>query len=271
MDIDEVLSMLRSRRNGLSSREAEQRIEESGANILEKKRGISAVRVFLAQFQDFMVVVLLGATLISCLMGELSDAFAISAIVLLNALLGYFQEMKAERSIEALKELNSPTSNVMRDGKVTSIHTGELVPGDIAIIEAGSRVPADGRIIEADGLEIDEATLTGESIPCSKTSAILSESHLQPGDKKNMVFMSTLVTRGRGLFVVTKTGMNTEVGKIAGMLDGDSFDVDTPLQARLSQLGRWLVALCLGMTFIIVVVGIMQGEPIRKMLNMQTL
>jgi Ca2+-transporting ATPase len=265
MDIDEVLSMLRSRRNGLSSREAEQRIEESGANILEKKRGISAVRVFLAQFQDFMVVVLLGATLISCLMGELSDAFAISAIVLLNALLGYFQEMKAERSIEALKELNSPTSNVMRDGKVTSIHTGELVPGDIAIIEAGSRVPADGRIIEADGLEIDEATLTGESIPCSKTSAILSESHLQPGDKKNMVFMSTLVTRGRGLFVVTKTGMNTEVGKIAGMLDGDSFDVDTPLQARLSQLGRWLVALCLGMTFIIVVVGIMQGEPIRKM------
>lgn len=265
LSIEEVFRLLRSRREGLSSREAEERMEEAGANVLENKRKISPIQVFLAQFQDFMVLVLLAATLISCLMGELSDAFAIAAIVLLNALLGYFQEMKAERSIEALKELNSPTSNVLRDGKIISIHTNELVPGDVVIIEAGSRVPADGRLIEADGLEVDEATLTGESVPCRKTLESLHDPHLQPADKKNMVFMSTLVTRGKGIFVVTETGMKTEVGKIAGMLDEGGFDVSTPLQARLSQLGKWLVALCLAMTFIIVVAGVLQGEPIRKM------
>lgn len=266
MSAEEIFRLLRTRREGLFSREAEQRIEESGANILEKKPRISAIQVFLAQFQDFMVVVLLAATLISCVMGELSDAFAISAIILLNALLGYFQEMKAERSIEALKELNSPTSNVFRDGRIINIHTDKIVPGDIVIIEAGSRIPADGRIVEADGLEIDEATLTGESLPCRKTTAAMPDPHLQPADRKNMAFMSTLVTRGKGICVVTETGMNTEVGKIADMLADDGFDVDTPLQMRLSQLGRWLVALCLGMTFIIVVVGILQGEPMRKMI-----
>lgn len=261
----EIFTLLHSGKDGLSSREAEKRIENIGFNILKEGRRISAIQVFLAQFQDFMVLVLLAATLISCLMGELSDAFAISAIVLLNAILGYSQEMKAERSIEALRELNSPTSNVIRDGKVINIQTDKLVPGDIVIIEAGSRVPADGRLIEADGLEVDESTLTGESIPCHKSIELLSDPHLQPADRKNMVFMGTLVNRGKGIFIVTETSMNTEVGKIAGMLEESGLDVATPLQARLSQLGKWLVSICLAITFVIVVVGVLQGEPLRKM------
>ncbi|MGE5604711.1 MAG: HAD-IC family P-type ATPase, partial [Bacteroidota bacterium] len=250
--------------SGLTSAEAGRRLVEVGHNQLNTATKISPWRIFLNQFTDFMVLVLIGAAIISGLLGEKEDALTIIAIIILNAILGFFQEYRAEKSLEALKELTAPLAHVWRDGKVQRIPAKELVPGDIMLLESGDRVPADGRIVEQVTLEVNEATLTGESMAVVKTEETLLETSPVLGDQRNMVFAGTVVTSGRGKAVVTATGMKTEIGKIAGMIS-QAEDEATPLQKRLEQLGQWLVLICLGVCAMVGTMGVLRGEPPRQM------
>ncbi len=249
---------------GLTTAEADRRLGEVGQNQLEAAAKIAPLKIFLAQFSDFMVLVLIGAAIVSGMLGERADALTIVAIVILNAALGFFQEYRAEKSLEALKELTAPMANVLRDGKTRRIPAKALVPGDILVLESGDKVAADGRIIETVNLEVNEATLTGESMPVTKDSVTLRLDHPALGDQRNMVFAGTVVTGGRGRAIVVATGMKTELGKIAGMIDTAAED-ETPLQRRLAQMGRWLVLLCLGICAAVGTIGILRGEPPRQM------
>lgn len=249
---------------GLTSSDASRRLVEVGHNQLNIAPKISPWRIFLGQFTDFMVLVLIGASIISGLLGEKEDALTILAIIILNAVLGFFQEYRAEKSLEALKELTAPLAHVCRDGKVRRVPAKDLVPGDIMVLEGGDRVPADGRIVEQVNLEVNEATLTGESMAVSKTEEVLQETNPMLGDQLNMVFAGTVVTSGRGKAVVVATGMKTEIGKIAGMIS-QAEDEATPLQKRLEQLGQWLVFICLGVCAMVGTMGVLRGEPPRQM------
>lgn len=249
---------------GLNRREAVRRLRRYGANAIVRHRQTSPAVIFLSQFKDFMIMVLLGATVISALLGEAADAATIAAIILLNAVLGFIQEYRAERSLEALQELSSPKAKVRRDGALLELAAAELVPGDIIALEAGDRVPADARLFEMAFLEADEAVLTGESLPVCKALSAGSKGNVSPGDCRNMVYMGTSITGGRGLACVVATGMLTEIGRIAGMMQ-DIEKEATPLQARLEQLGRWLVLACLVVCAAVSVTGIARGEPIYTM------
>ncbi len=249
---------------GLTSSEASRRLEEVGRNQLNAARKISPWRIFLDQFTDFMVLVLIGAALVSGMLGEKEDALTIIAIIILNAILGFFQEYRAEKSLEALKELTAPLAHVWRDGKVQRISAKELVPGDIMVLESGDRVSADGRVVEQVDLEVNEATLTGESMALTKIKESLPEANPVLGDQRNMVFAGTVVTSGRGKAVVSATGMKTEIGKIAGMISQVE-DEATPLQKRLEQLGQWLVVICLGVCAMVGTMGVLRGEEPRQM------
>nr|WP_236777887.1 HAD-IC family P-type ATPase [Anoxybacter fermentans] len=249
--------------NGLSTHQVKKRLKTFGLNKLPDRKKFSAVKIFVDQFRDFMIMVLMAATVISSLMGEMEDAITIMAIIFLNAFLGFIQEYRAERSLQALKELTAPEARILRNGQVGFVKARELVPGDLVILEAGDRVPADGRIIEATNLEVDESLLTGESFPVEKTTETL---HVKTvvADRKNMVHMGTTVTRGRGRVLITATGLDTEMGKIANMLT-DVEEEDTPLQRRLRYLGKWMVWLCLITCAAVVAVGIYKGESIYQM------
>ncbi|SFR05599.1 calcium-translocating P-type ATPase, SERCA-type [Desulfoscipio geothermicus] len=248
---------------GLGADEARARLERVGLNTLEKGPDIALWQMFLNQFKDFMVLVLLAATAISGFLGEWSDAVTISIIVLLNAILGVVQEQRAERSMEALRELTSPEARVVRDGVEIKIPAAELVPGDIVLLEAGDRVPADIRLARTVDLEAVEAVLTGESNPVCKHTRPL-EKQVGPADAGNMLYMGTVLTRGRGLGIVVATGMATEVGQIAGMIK-EAEQEPTPLQRRLAQLGKGLVTFCLAVCAVVVIVGIQRGEPVYRM------
>jgi len=250
--------------HGLKSREAGARLEKYGFNQLQQSKKISPWQIFSAQFLDFMVLVLLGAAILSGILGERVDAITIIAIVVLNAILGFIQEFRAEKSLEALKELSAPQASVIRDGKMQRIAAKLLVPGDILVLESGDRIAADGRLFEEVDLEVNEATLTGESLAVSKNTAIIRDPRAGLGDQKNMVFAGTVVANGRGKAVVTATGMDTEIGKIAGMISSAE-DEETPLQRRLDQLGRVLVVICLGVCAAVATMGILRGEPPRQM------
>ncbi|NLJ73928.1 MAG: calcium-translocating P-type ATPase, SERCA-type [Firmicutes bacterium] len=250
--------------SGLSTGEAQKRYLSLGPNVLAEVSKISPVKIFAAQFQDFMVLVLLATTLISLFLGEIFDALAILTIVLLNSVLGFFQEYKAERSMEALKKLTVPQCKVLRDGHKHSIPAQQLVPGDVILLEAGDRVPADSRLIESMTLSVDESNFTGESVPVNKTHIWIGTHDAALGDHKNMVYMSTMVTRGSGKAVVVATGMDTEIGKIAHMIQA-SPQVDTPLQTRLRQLGKFLVIACLVIVGVVFATGVKQGFPVYKM------
>ncbi len=250
--------------SGLTSSEVGRRLVEVGHNQLNTAPKTSPWRIFLAQFTDFMVLVLIGAAIISGLLGEKEDALTIIAIIILNAILGFFQEYRAEKSLEALKELTAPLAHVWRDGKVQRVPARELVPGDIMVLESGDRIPADGRIVEQVNLEANEATLTGESMAVTKIEEVLRERAPVLGDQRNMVFAGTVVTSGRGKAVVIATGMKTEIGKIAGMISQVE-DEATPLQKRLEQLGQWLVLICLGVCAMVGTMGVLRGEPPRQM------
>ena len=189
-----------------------------------------------------MILVLLGAAVISAYLGEVADAIAISAIVILNGALGFIQEYRTERSLQALHRLAAPTAKVLRDGKVLTIPARDIVPGDIALLESGDRVPADGNLLKAENLKIDESLLTGESVPVEKTIKTEKQSQIKI-HRQNYTFMGTLVVTGRGKMIVEKIGMDTEMGKIAGMIE-DIEDEQTPLQKRLELLGKQLVVLC---------------------------
>lgn len=261
-DIEEALNTDFS--EGLTENDAKKRIKQYGFNELEEGEKQSALLLFFSQFKDFMVLVLLGAVLISGLLGEYIDAIAIIAIVIINGFLGFFQERKAEQSLKALKELSAPQVTVLRDGQWVKIPSKELVVGDVVKFASGDRVGADVRIIDSNSLEIEESALTGESLPVSKITAPLQQSDLGIGDLENMAFMGTMVTRGSGIGVVVATGMKTAMGQIADLLQNAETMI-TPLQRRLQQLGKILITVAILLTVLVVVVGVIQGHDLYTM------
>jgi Ca2+-transporting ATPase len=250
---------------GLSEQEAEERLKRTGLNQLEEGEKLSAFALLLGQFKDFMVMVLVVATLISGLLGEYTDAITIIAIIILNALLGFIQEYRAEKSLQALKELTAPTAHVIRNGELVQIPAHEVVPGDVVFIEEGDRVPADLRLFETKGLYIEESALTGESHPVLKDEEMIQSSEeVSLGDQHNMAFMGTLVTRGSGQGMVVATGMDTQMGQIAALISTTE-SVQTPLQLRLAQLGKVLISVALALTALVVLVGIWHGHDTYTM------
>src|SRR6266571_6482970 len=257
-----VLQRLDASPLGLSSREAQERLARVGPNELVQTAKISPFRILLSQFADVLVIVLIAAALISAALGlsqnetaDLYDALLIIVIVVMNAILGFVQEYRAERSLEALKTLAAPKAHVLREGEVVSIPSRELVPGEIIVLAAGDRVPADARLLEVASLRVNEASLTGESLPVSKAVEPLPRDAFL-GDRRNMVFMGTTVDGGRGKAVVVETGMGTELGKIAGLVQQETKE-ETPLQKQLDRLGRQIgvaVLLAAGLIFVIGVV-----------------
>ncbi|HEX7056585.1 MAG TPA: calcium-translocating P-type ATPase, SERCA-type [Bacilli bacterium] len=245
---------------GLSSDEAKERLRLHGPNELTEGKKISPLTLFLNQFKDFMVLVLFGATLISGLLGEYLDAITIIAIIFMNGILGYIQEYRAERSLRALKALSAPMANVLRDGILVQVEAKMLVPGDIVVLESGDRVPADIRICEANNLHIEESALTGESVPAEKHCDPLAEEDIPLGDRKNIGYMGTMVTRGTAKGIVVRTGMETEMGKIADLIQSTDL-AETPLQHRLEQLGKILIGVAVALTILVVVAGMMHGQP----------
>jgi Ca2+-transporting ATPase len=245
---------------GLSWEEAGDRQTKAGTNELAEGEHISPVTLLLNQFKDFMVLVLLGATLISGLLGEYLDAITIVAIIVMNGLLGFVQEFRAERSLRALKELSAPHAKVYREGALHQVPAKDLVPGDIVYLESGDRVPADLRFLESNNVYVEESALTGESVPVSKGVGALAVSDIPLGDQRNLGFMGTMVARGTAKAVVVRTGMDTEMGKIADLIQNTESMV-TPLQHRLEQLGKILIGVAIGLTILVVVAGIMHGQP----------
>lgn len=250
---------------GLTETEARLRLKQWGANIIQEKKQKNVLEIFLNQFRDFMVLVLLAATLVSGLLNEYSDAIIIIIIVFINAFLGFLQEYRAEKSFLALKKLSSSFGRVFRDGAIKEVFAEEIVPGDLVIIQAGDRVCADLRIITADSLMIDESPLTGESAAVEKEVTTLSSIPSSPGDALNLAFSGTLVTGGSGKGIVTSTGMATEMGRIAALIQEVEAH-STPLQKRLTKLGKFLVAACLVLCFCVVLLGLWRGEDLYGML-----
>lgn len=250
---------------GLSSAEAKSRLEKYGENKLKGKPKKSLISLFFAQLKDWLIYVLLGAALITLVVGEYVDTIIILLVVILNAIIGVAQEHKAEKAIEALQQMTTPTALVRRDGKIVEVPSHEVVPGDIVILDAGRYIPADLRLLESVNLQIEESALTGESVPSDKDADAIHEDPKTPvGDKSNMAFMSTLVTYGRGEGVVVGTAMETEMGKIAKILDEDTQDL-TPLQRRLGELGKTLGTIAIAICALIFIIGWLQGRDLFDM------
>ncbi len=250
---------------GLSAAEAAKRQRRWGKNLLAAPSRLTLPLLFLNQFRDFMVLVLLGATLLAALLGEISDALTILVIVLLNAVLGLIQEHRAERSLEALKKLTAPQARVLRDGAVQELAAEAVVPGDLLLLQAGDRICADLRLLETQGLTVNEAPLTGESAAVLKGSAVFLTPAGSPGDAANMAFSGTEVLAGRGVGLAVATGMETEIGRIAHLIK-EAERSTTPLQARLAKLGQILVWACLGVCAMMTLLGVSRGEPPYTML-----
>ncbi|MEH7106826.1 calcium-translocating P-type ATPase, SERCA-type [Bacillus sp. JJ1764] len=250
--------------SGLLQEEVKQRVKKYGYNELDEGEKQSALLLFFSQFKDFMVLVLLAATLISGLLGEYIDAIAIIAIVLINGILGFYQERRAEKSLQALKELSAPQVNVLREGKWLKVPSKEIVVGDILKFTSGDRIGADVRIIDSKSLEIEESALTGESVPVSKHIEKLTNPNPGIGDMENIAFMGTMITRGTGMGVVIATGMKTAMGQIADLLQ-NAESQETPLQRRLEQLGKVLISVALVLTLLVVVIGVIQGHELYEM------
>ena len=259
-----VLQLRSDRDHGLTAQEAARRLQEIGPNALQEAQKSSPLSLFIAQFKDFMVLVLLLATAISFLLGETGDGITIVAIVMMNAVLGFMQEYRAEKSVETLRALTAPEAHVIRDGSLEEILARNLVPGDVLQLEAGDRVPADARILSQIGLETEEAALTGESTTVKKNVVDIPEPETPLAERTNLVFMGTTVARGRARAVVVATGMATEMGTIAHLMREAVEDL-TPLQRRLQQLGKVLVLLSLLIVGIVVVTGLVRGEPLYQM------
>jgi Ca2+-transporting ATPase len=264
--VAEVFRTLNSSENGLDEATASAALDQWGPNQIQAAKGKTVWSILLNQFKDFMILVLLVAAIISGFMGELVDTLAIIVIVLVNAVLGFVQEFRAEKAMQALKQMAVSNARVLREGGVGLKPAVGLVPGDVVLLEAGDIVPADLRLFEANALKAEEASLTGESAPVNKSIESLPEENLPLGDRANMAYKSTLVTFGKGRGVVVATGMNTELGRIATMLDED--EVATPLQRRLTQLGKRLALLVLIICAVVFAFGLMRGErPVLMLLT----
>ena len=249
---------------GISNLEAKNRLEKYGLNELKEEARKSLLYKILAQFKDFLVIILIIASIISYIVGEKVDAIVILAIVIINALLGLYQEGRAEKALEALKKMTSPNAKVIREGNTTVVPANSLVPGDIVLLDAGDIVPSDLRLIESSNLKIDESSLTGESLAVEKNAKITWDREVSLGDRNNMAYMSTIVTYGRGKGIVVETGHNTEIGKIATMIQGYEDDT-TPLQKKLDQLGKYLGIACIIVCVLVFGIGMLQGRDLLDM------
>ena len=258
--------------NGLTENDVKTKREKYGLNMLKAKKKASLLQRFIEQFKDFSIIVLIIAAIVSGFVGisqgeGMTDTIIILIVVLANAIIGIAQESKAEKSLEALQKLTDHASKVIRDGKIKVIPAKELVPGDIVVLDTGDYIPADLRVIEAVNLKAQESSLTGESVPVEKTTKTIEKTDVGIGDRTNMLFSSSLVTYGRGKGIVVQTGMNTEVGKIAGMLDNTEKQI-TPLQEKLNKLGKTLGIVALAICAFIFIIGLIQGkEPINMFMT----
>ncbi len=250
-------------RTGLTDTEAAARLAYYGPNEIREGKRRGPLRMLADQFTDFMILILLAAAIVAGLIGDVTDTVVILAIVVLNAVVGFVQEYRAERAVAALKLMAAPSATVLRDGAPRTVPAAELVPGDLVLLEAGNIVPADLRLLEAHRLRCEEAALTGESQPVDKHTHPLHESSLPLGDRRNMAWKGTLVTYGRGTGLVVVTGMQTELGRIAALLGGE--DVKTPLQKRLARFGRTIAAAVIVLCAAMFLVGVLRGEPVALM------
>jgi len=260
LDVEDVLKEANVSKEGLDEKEVLKRFSEHGPNKIVQKKKKTAFAIFLGQFTDVMILVLIAAAVISGFIGELSDTIAIVVIVVLNAIIGFVQEYRAERAMEALKSMAAPSSLVKRNGRIREIPAHEVVPGDLVILEAGRIVPADLRMIELEQLKTQEAAITGESLPVDKTTGPIDKEDVPLGDRINVAYKGTTVAFGRGTGVVTSTGMKTELGKIATMIQGEK-EVKTPLQKRLAAFGTRLAIAVLVICIIFFIVGLLRGAP----------
>jgi len=263
MDTEQALRELKTTEHGLNEEEAHRRLAEYGSNELQKKKRHSPLKMLLEQFTDILIIILLVATALSLAIGEIIDAIIIIAIVLATALLGFAQEFRSEKAVEALKKMTAPTATVLRSGKELRIPTIEIVPGDILLLNTGDKVPADSRLIESVNLKVDEASLTGESAPVNKNAQVGDEG-LPIGDRRNMVFAGTVVVYGRGKAVATATGMTTEFGKVARMVQADGKE-ETPLEKRTRSIGKWIGLLCIIVCIGVSVIGYAEGRNLIDM------
>ena len=266
LEAHETLAQLQTDlRRGLSTTEAQSRLQRFGANELIDRGGVSPWRILWGQVTSIMVVILIVAGVIAAFLGDIEDTIVILALVVINTLIGFTQEYRAERSMAALKQMAVPSVRVRRDGKVQEIPAPQLVPGDIVLLEAGNRIPADGRLLESAGLQVQEAALTGESVPTTKRAAPLADADIALGDRRNIVYLGTEITTGRAEYVVTSTGMHTELGKIADLIQ-NVVSEETPLQRRLDQLGKQLALLAVIIVLLVFVLGLFRGDSIELLL-----
>jgi Ca2+-transporting ATPase len=264
LSVSEVTESLNSGIQGLTREEAERRLAQFGPNELAEKKKISPFMLWLGQFKDFLIIILLVAVVLSAVLGEVTDAIVIFVIVLFATTLGFIQEYRAERAMAALKRMAAPTSSVFRDGQEIEIPAREVVPGDIVALRTGDKIPADCRLIEAINLKTEEAPLTGESVPIEKIVAPIP-GEVNVGDRKNMAFMGTTVVWGRGKAIVTSTGMQTEFGKIATMIQ-EVEEEPTPLQVNLKKMGKFIAYAALALCFVLAGIGVLRGHEILEML-----
>ncbi len=262
-----ILDSLKTDANqGLSEKEAKQRLNKYGPNVLQKGSQVSPWDIFISQFKNILVILLLIAAGISFFMGDHIESIAVFAVIIINALFGFFTEYRAEKSVEELKKMVTTESKVLRNGQVIKINSDNVVPGDILIIEEGDRITADGRLIEADNLAVDESALTGESEPVNKKTETIEKEEVPLAETNNMVYMGTAVTRGNGVAVITATGAKTEMGKISDLLS-KTIDEKTPLEEKLDQLGQSLIGLTLVVAAIVSIFGIISGRDIIDMVK----
>ena len=264
LETGEVMKQTGTKPEGLNKDEAGLRLKKDGPNVLPEKKKEPAWVLFLKQFKDFMILVLIAAAVIAGIVGDITDSIIILVIVLLNAIVGFVQEYKAEKAMEALKQMAAPQATVLRDGQTMDIPSAEIVRGDIVLLEAGNVVPADIRLIESHSLRIEESSLTGESVPVDKSTDVIDEEDPPLGDRFNMAYKSTQITNGRGKGVVVTTGLNTEIGKIAEMLQQP--EAMTPLQKRMTEFGKKLSYLIIIICIILFAIGWLRGEDTIKML-----
>ena len=269
-ELNRVFNELNTRKSGLTEEEASKRLEKYGANNLKEKKKESLFIKFIKQFNDFMIIVLIIAAIISAIVaktngsGDYIDSIIIIAIVIFNAIMGLIQEEKAEKSLEALKKMSAPNAKVRRNGKIREIEASRVVPGDVVMLEAGNYVPADCRLIDSYNLQIEESSLTGETLPTSKQADVILNANTAIGDLKNMAFATTIVVNGHAEAVVVETGMNTKVGQIAGMII-ENESPETPLQKKLGEVGKTLAITCMIICGLIFLIGIWKQIPITEM------
>lgn len=243
-----------ARARGLSEREAKKKLSKYGPNVFAHGKKVRPIAIFFAQFQDILIIILLVSTALSVFMGEITEAAAILLIVVLNAVMGFVQEYRTEKTLDALKNMAAPMAHLVRDGESKQVPASEVVPGDLLELEAGDRVAADAALVEGASVQVDESLLTGESVPVEKNP-----------QKSDMIFMGTMMTKGRAFATVTATGMQTEMGKIAGMIS-DIKEEQTPLQKRLAELGKFIAIGCIVICTVVTLTGILRGEPVMNMI-----